>query len=215
VSPTAQELKANLKAEFDARRKTLHDSVTTLQSTIDTATADLARLRVNLKTEVAEARTKTNARIDELTGNLDAAREAQQNRIGAFLDVLRHEISSINAELKLAAAGEKADLEATLRVMRRESDSARVALTTSLEGELTELKARIASVRTAADLTKTTAKAMVIAELRAGYQAAETKMCNLNQSGDAAFNELQHGVRSALAELKSALKRARADIHPA
>ena len=215
MSPTAQEMKTKLNAEFEAGRKTLHDAVATAQNTIDTATADLARLRANLKTEATEARTKTNARVDELTGKLDAAREEQQNRIEAYLKTLHREIGSINAELSRATLGEKADLETTLRAMRRESDSARVALTTSFECELTELKARVSSVRAAADQMKVAAKAMVIAELHTGYEAAESKLRNLKQAGDAAFNELQHGVRKAFAELRKAVERARADIHAA
>jgi len=218
VSPAAQELRNKLKAEFDVGRKAFHDSMTTTQTHIDVAGADLARLRANLKTQAAATRAATGLRVEELTRMLDAARDEQQGKIEDYLTTLQRDMGSLNAELKSATAGERADLELTAKAMRKEWDSTRAALTASLEAELSELKERIGSVRAAAAGTREAAKTTVrtrTADLHAKSEVAQKRLHALKQAGEAAFNEIHHGARAAMIDLRIAVERARADIHAA
>ncbi len=105
-----------------------------VQKQIDATTAEVNKLRAELKTQTDEAKARTMARVTELTKNLDAARKEQQAKIEERLKQLHTSIQSIDAELKHATAEGKAAAEAKAKVVREEYDSARHALTASLGG---------------------------------------------------------------------------------
>jgi hypothetical protein len=154
-------------------------------------------------------------RVDKLTKNLDAARKEQQAEIEAHLKKLHKEIGSLNAELKHASVEGKVAVEATAKAVREEYENVRHILTASLEAELVEWKARIGTAIDAAAEKKASLKTSIqekIAEMHSKNDAAEKKMHALKQANAAAYGELQHGVRAAIAELKTAVQHARADI---
>jgi polyhydroxyalkanoate synthesis regulator phasin len=105
------ELKDKVTADFEAGKKAFHDAMAKAQSQIDTAAAEIHKLRGVLKTQSDEAKAKPMARVDELTKKLDAARKAQQTQIEARLKELHTNIESINAELKHATAEGKVAVE--------------------------------------------------------------------------------------------------------
>lgn len=153
------ELKDKVTADFEAGKKAFHDAMVKAQSQIDTAAAEIHKLRAELKTQTDEARAKTMARVDELTKKLDATRKEQQTQIEARLKELHTNIESINAELKHATAEGKIAGEAKAKAAREEYDSARRALTASLDAELAEWKARIDAALDAAAGKKVAATA--------------------------------------------------------
>jgi Skp family chaperone for outer membrane proteins len=213
--PETKQSKDKASADFEARKKAFHSSMAKVQKEIDAITAEANKLRAELKTQNDEAKAKTMARVTELTKNLDAARKGQQAEIEEFLKELHASMQSINAELKQATADGKAAAEAKAKVFREEYDSARHALTASLEAELAEWKARINTTFGAAAEKKTAATAAVhakLADLHAKQDAAQKQVHALKMANEAAFNELQRGVRVAIDEVKTALQRARADV---
>jgi hypothetical protein len=168
-----------------------------------------------LKTQSDEAKAKAKARVTELTKNLDATRKEQQTEIEERLKRLHTSIQSINAELKHATADGKAAAEAKAKAVREEYDSARHTLTASFEAELVEFRARISTAMDAAAETKAAAKAAIqakMADLHAKHDAAQKKVHALKQANEAAFTELHRGVQAAIAEVKTALQHAHADI---
>jgi polyhydroxyalkanoate synthesis regulator phasin len=208
MSSKPQELTYKVTAEFEAGKKAFHATAAKAQGHIDAITAEINKLRADLKTQTAETKTKTMAHIDELTKSLDAARKEEQAEIEAHLKVLHKDIESIDAELKHASADGKAEMEATAKAVREECDNARRMLTASLEAELDEWKARIGTAMDAAAEKTAAAKTAVqakIADAHAKHDAAQKKLHALKQANAAAFNELHHGVRAAIAEVKSAL----------
>lgn len=200
---------------FEADKKSFHDSMAKAQKQIDATTAEVNKLRAELKTQTDEAKAKTMARVAELTKNLDAARKEQQAKIEERLKQLHTSIQSIDAELKHASAEGKAAAAAKAKVLREEYDSARRALIASVEAELVEWKARIGiAFGTAAEkkAAATTAFQAKVADVHAKHEVAQKKLHALKQANEAAFNELHRGVRAAIAEIETALQHARADI---
>ena len=213
--PEPQHLTAKPIPSFETDKKAFHDSMAKAQKQIDVATAEINKLRAELKAQTDEAKAKTMARVAELTKNLDATRQEQQAEIEARLKQLHTSIQSINAELKHATAEGEVAAEAKAKAVREEYDSARHALTASLEAELAEWKARINTTFGAAAEKKTAATAAVhakLADLHAKQDAAQKQVHALKMANEAAFNELQRGVRVAIDEVKTALQRARADV---
>jgi len=211
----SQELKDKVSTDFEAGKKASHDAMAKVQSQIDVATAEVNKLRADLKTQTAEAKIKTLARVDELTKNLDATRKEQQDKTQARLKELHTDIESINGELKHATAEGKVAVDAKAKAVREEYDSTRSALTASLDAELAEWKARIGTAHDAAAEKKAATKATVqakIADLHAKHEAAQKKLYALKQANSAAFGELHRGVQTAIAEVKTAVQHARADI---
>ena len=212
MSSTSQQLKDKMTADFEAGKKAFHEAMAKAQSQIDVATAEINKLRATLKTETAEAKAKTTARIDELNKKLDATRKEQQQKIEARLKELHTDIESVNA--KLAAEG-KAAVEAKAKAFREEYDATRSALTASLDAELAEWEARINAALDAAAEKKAGAKAAIqakIAELRAKHEAAKKQLHALKQANVSAFDELHRGVKTAIGEVKTAVHHAHADI---
>jgi len=211
-----QEARDKVTVHFEAGKKAFHEAMAKAHTHIEGTTAEINRLRADLKTHTAEAKTKTMAHIDELTKKLDAARKEQQEKIEARLKELDADIESINAELKHATGAGKVAMEAKAKVAREEYDFARNALTTSLDAELVEWKARIgATLDAAAEKKAEAAKAAVqakIADMQAKHEAAQKKLHSLKQANAAAFDELQRGVSSAIADVKTAVQHARAHI---
>ena len=215
MNAKSQELKDKVTADFEAGKKAFHDALAKAQVEISTVTAEITRLRTDLKTETAEAKVNTMTRVNELTKKLDAARKEEQDKIEARLKELHNEIESVNAEVKHATAAGKVAAEAKAKAVREDYDSTRRALTASLDAELAEWKARINTSLDAAAETKAAAKAAVeakIADLHAKHEAAQKKLQALKQANVAAFDELHRGVRTAIAEVKTAVQHARADI---
>jgi hypothetical protein len=215
MSSKPQELKNKVTADFEADKKAFHETMAKAQSHIDTATAEINKLRADLKTEAAESKTKTMARLDELTKNLDAARKDQQAEIEARLKGLHKDIESIIAELKRASAEERVAVEATAKTVREECNIVRGTLIASLEAELAEWKARIGTAVDAAAGKKASSKAAIqakIADMHSKHDAAQKKLHALKQANAEAFDELHHGVRTAIADVKTAVQHARADI---
>jgi len=214
--PKHQEAKDRVTVHFEAGKKAFHEAMEKAQSHIDVATVEINKLRGELKTHAAEAKTKTMARVDELTKNLDATRREQQDKIEGRLKELHADIGSLNAELKHATGEEKVAMEAKARAAHEEYDFARNALTASLDAELAEWKTRIGTaLDEAAEKKAAAAKAAVqakIADMQAKHEAAQKKLHALRQANAAAFGELQHGVRRAISEVKTAVQHARADI---
>ncbi len=216
--PKPQEVKDHVSADFEARRKAFHESMAKVQSQIDLAAAEMNKLRTEMKTQSADAKAKTVARVDELTKDLDATRKEQQEKIEARLKEIHADIESMNAELKHATTEGKVAVEAKAKTFREEYDSARSALTASLDAELAEWKTRIGATLDAAAEKKVAAKSAVqakIADLQAKHEAAQKKLHALKQANAAAFSELQRGVRAAIAEVKTAVQHARTDISAA
>ena len=109
-------------------------------------------------------------------------------------------------------------VETKAKAFREEYDSARSALTASLDAELTEWKTRIGATLDAANEKKVAAKSAVqakIADLQAKHEAAQKKLHALKQANAAAYGELQRALRTAIAEIKTAVQHARADISAA
>jgi len=213
--PQSQQLKDKMSADFEAGKKTFHDSMAKAQKQIDVTTAEVNKLRAELKTQTDEAKAKTMARVAELTKNLDTTRREQQAEIEERLKQLSTSIQSINAELKHATAEGKIAVEAKAKVVHEEHDFARRALTASLDAELAEWKVRIGAALDAAAEKKVAAKAAVqarIADLQAKQEAAQKKVHALKQANAAAFGELHRGVQTAIGEVRTALEHARADI---
>ncbi|MGA2146676.1 MAG: hypothetical protein ABSH49_17135 [Bryobacteraceae bacterium] len=212
--PEPQHLTDKLTANFEADKKAFHDSMAKVQKQIDATTAEVNKLRGELKTQTDEAKAKTKARVTELTKNLDAARKEQQAEIEERMKQLHKSIQSINAELKHAAAEGKAVAEAKAKAVREQYDSARHALAASLEAELVEWKARISAAYDVAAEKKAAATAAIqakMADLHAKHEAAQKKVNALKQANEGAFGELHRGVLAAIAEIKTALQHARAD----
>jgi regulator of replication initiation timing len=215
MNSETQHLTAKVAANFEADKKAFQDSMAKVQEQIDATTAEVNKLRAELKTQADEGKARTMARVTELTKDLDAVRKEQQARIEERLKQLHSSIQSINAELKHATAEGKAAAEAKAKLLREEYDSARHVLTASLEAELVEWKARIS---TAFDVTAekkasaTTALQAKGADVHAKHEAAQKKLHALKQANEAAFSELHRGVRAAIAEIETALQHARADI---
>jgi predicted nucleic acid-binding Zn-ribbon protein len=200
---------------LEADKKAFHAAMAKAQSHIDAATAEIQKLRAELKTQTTEAKDKTIARVDELTRDLDATRKGQQADIEAHLKKLHTDIDSLNAELKHATAQGKVEVEAKARAVREEYDAARKVLTASLDAELAEWKDRIGAAVDLAAGKKADAKTAVkakIADLKAKHEAAQRKLHALKHADMAAFDELHHGVRTARAAVKTALQHAHADI---
>ena len=215
MNPEPQHLAAKVSANFEADKKAFHDSMVKVQKQIDATTAEVNKLRGELKTQADEAKAKAKARVTELTKTLDATRKEQQTEIEERLKQLHTSIQSINAELKHATADGKAAAEAKAKVVREEYDSARRALTASFEAELVEFKARISTAMDAVAETKAAAKATIqakMADLHAKHDAAQKRVHALKQANEAAFTELHRGVQAAIAEIKTALQHAHADI---
>jgi regulator of replication initiation timing len=213
--PEIQRSKAKASADCETATKAFHDSMAKVQKQIDATTADVNKLRAELRTQTDEAKAKTVARITELTKNLDATRKEEQSEIEKHLKRLHTSIQSIDAELKHATADGKAVAEAKAKVSRAEYDSARHALIASLEAELVEWKARIDTAFDTAAGKKAAATAAVqakVADLHAKHDAAQKKLQALKQANEAVFNELHRGVLAAIGEIKAALQHARADI---
>jgi chromosome segregation ATPase len=213
--PQSQQLKYKMSADFEAGKKTFHDSMAKAQKQIDVTTAEVNKLRAELKTQTDEAKAKTMARVAELTKNLDTTRREQQAEIEERLKQLSTSIQSINAELKHATAEGKAAAEAKAKVLREEYDSARRALIASVEAELVEWKARISTAFDVATEKKASATAVIqtkVADVHAKHEVAQKKLHALKQANEAAFSELHRGVRAAIAEIETALQHARADI---
>ena len=213
--PESQQSKDKASADFEARKKAFHDSMAKAQKQIDATTAEVNKLRGELKTQTDEAKAKTMARVTELTKNLDATRKEQQTEIEERLKRLHTSIQAIDAELKHASAEGKAAAEAKAKVVREEYDSARRSLIASVEAELVEWKARISTAFDVAAEKKaaaTTAFQAKVADVHAKHDAAQKKVHALKQANEAAFSELHLGVRAAIAEVKTALQHARADI---
>src|SRR5258708_20950710 len=63
MSSTSQELKDKMTTDFEAGKKAFHDAMAKAQSQIDVATTEVNKLRADLKTQTAEAKAKTKARI--------------------------------------------------------------------------------------------------------------------------------------------------------
>src|SRR5208283_1308978 len=141
--PEPQHLTDKLTANFEADKQAFHDSMAKVQKQIDATTAEVNKLRGELKTQTDEAKAKIMARVTELTKDLDAARKEQQAKIEERLKQLHTSIQAIDAELKHASAEGKAAAEAKAKVVREECDSARRSLIASVEAELVEWKARI------------------------------------------------------------------------
>jgi hypothetical protein len=218
MSSTPLELKDKVTADFEAGKKAFHEAMAKAQGQVDVANAEITKLRAELKTQAAEAKTKTAARIDELTKKLDATRKEQQDKIEARLKALRTESDSVNAEVKHATAEDKVAFEAKAKALHEEYESTRTALTASLDAELAEWKTRINAVLDAAADRKAAAKATIqakLSDLHAKQEAAQKKLQALKQANAAAFGELQHGVRTAINEVKTAVQHARADIRAA
>jgi polyhydroxyalkanoate synthesis regulator phasin len=216
--PQPQQLKDKMSADFEAGKKTFHDSMAKAQKQIDATTAEVNKLRAELKTQTDEAKAKTMARVTELTKDLDAVRKEQQARIEERLKQLHTSIQSIDAELKHASAEGKTAAEAKAKLLREEYDSARRSLIASTEAELVEWKARISTAFDVAAGKKAAATAAVqakVADVHAKHEAAQKKLHALKQANEAAFSELHRGVRAAIAEVKTALQHARADIDAA
>jgi hypothetical protein len=210
-----QELKEKITTDFEIRKKAFHDAMAKTQTQIDAVTVEIAKLRADLKTQAAEAKTKTLAGIEEATKQLDAARKEQQDMIEAHLKALRTDVEAINAALKNATAAGKTAVEAKAKAVREEYASARSALTASLDAELAEWKVRIGATVDAAAEKKADAKTAVeakIADLHVKYEAAQKKLDALKQADAAAFNELHRGVQTAIGEVKTALQHARKNI---
>ena len=128
MNTTSQELKSKVSADFEPAKKAFQDSMAKAQRQIDVATAEVNKLRAELKSQTDEAKVKTVARVTELTKNLDATRKQQQAEIEERLKQLHTSIQSINAELKHATAEGKVAAEAMAKAIREEYDSARRAL---------------------------------------------------------------------------------------
>jgi len=213
--PEPQHLTAKPIPSFETDKKAFHDSMAKAQKQIDVATAEINKLRAELKAQTDEAKAKTMARVAELTKNLDATRQEQQAEIEARLKQLHTSIQSINAELKHATAEGEVAAEAKAKAVREEYDSARRTLTASLEAELVEWKARISTAFDMAAEKKTAATAAIqakVADVRAKHEAAQKKLHALKQANEAAFSEMHRGVRAAITEIETALQHARADI---
>ena len=202
-------------AHFEADNKAFHEAMAKAQSQLDAATAEVDKLRANLKTQTVAAKAKTMAHIDELTKNLDAARREQQDKIEARLKELHSDIESIDAQLRHATGEEKIALEAKAKSLGEEYSSAGSAMAASLEAELVEWKERIGTALDAAAEKKAAAARSAIqekiAELHAKHDAAQKKVRALKQASVAACGELQHGVRTAIGEIKTALQHVRSD----
>jgi len=215
MGSTPQGFREKTTADFEAGKKAFHDAMAKAQSQIDSGTAEVNKLRADLKTQTAEAKAKTMARVEELTKSLDATRKEQQDKIEARVKELHTQTESINAELKHATAEGKVAVEAKAKAVREQYDAARSALTASLDAELAEWKGRIGAAIDSAAEKKATAKAAVqekIADLHAKHDAAQKKIQALKQANAAAFGELQHGVRTAIGEVKTAVQHARKEI---
>jgi len=215
MNAKSQELKDKVTADFEAGKKAFHDALAKAQVEISTVTAEITRLRTDLKTETAEAKVNTMTRVNELTRKLDAARKEEQDKIEVRLKELHNEIESVNAEVKHATAAGKLAAEAKAKAVREDYDSTRRALIASLDAELAEWKARISTAFDAAAETKAAAKAAVqakIADLHTRHEAAQKELQALKQANAAAFDELHRGVRTAIAEVKTAVQHARADL---
>jgi regulator of replication initiation timing len=210
-----EQMNDKVTVHFEAGKKAFHDAMAKAQSQIDVATAEVNKLRAHLKTQAAEAKAKTMARVDELTKSLDATRREQQDKIEARLKELHSDIESINAQLKHAAGEEKVALEAKAKAVGEEYSSARSAMTASLDAELVEWKARIGTALDAAvEKQAAAAKSAIqekIADLHAKHDAAQKKVHALKQASAAAYGELQRGVRTAIGEMKTALQHVRSD----
>jgi uncharacterized protein YicC (UPF0701 family) len=210
-----QELKDSITTNCEARKKAFHDAAAKTQSQIDVATGKIDKLRADLKTQTAEAKVSTMARIEDVSKELDAARKEQQAMIEAHLKALHTDVEAIDAALKQATAAGKTAVEAEAKTVREEYASARSALTASFEAELAEWKARIGGAVVAAAEKKTDAKAAIqakLADLHAKQADAQKKLHALKLADAAAFDELCHGVRTAIAEVKTALQHAHKDI---
>lgn len=202
-------------AEFAADKKAFHDAKTQAQTHVDAIAAEIGKLRADLKTQAAEVKAKTITRIAELTKELDAKRKEKRDQIEARLKVLGGRMETIEGELKLAAAETKAEMEAESKAALEEYEFARKALTTSLEADLTELKTRIAAASVALDGKDEAVQSEIrtkIADLQARYEAAQKKLQAIKDASVVAFGELHHGVRTAVAEVKSAARRAQEHI---
>jgi polyhydroxyalkanoate synthesis regulator phasin len=216
--PEPQHLTAKVAANFEADKKAFQDSMAKVQTQIDATTAEVNKLRAELTTQTDEAKTKTKARVTELTKDLDAVRKEQQARIEERLKELHTSIQSIDAELKHATAEGKAAAEAKAKVLREEYDSARRFLIASMEAELVEWKARIGAAFDAATEKKASATVVIhakMADVHAKHGAAQKKLHALKQANEAAFSELHRSARAAIAEIRTALQKARSDIDAA
>jgi predicted nucleic acid-binding Zn-ribbon protein len=215
MSSTPQQLKNRVTTDLEAGKQAFQDAMTKAQSQIDVADAEVDKLRAAFKTQSDEVKAKTLARVDELTKSLEATRREQHAAIEARLKELHSAIESTNADLKHATAETKVAMEATARALRAEYDSARRALTASLDAELAECKALIGMAVDVAAGKKAAATASVhakIADLRAKQEAAQKKLHALKDANEAAFGELHQGVRTAIADVKTSVQRARAEI---
>jgi hypothetical protein len=210
-----QHLTDKLAAAFRANKQAFNNSMAKVQKQIDATTAEVNKLRGELKTQTGEAKARTMARVTELTKNLDAARKEQQAEIEERMKQLHKSIQSINAELKHAAAEGKVVAEAKAKALGEQYDSARHALAASLEAELVEWKARITAAYDVATEKKSAATAAIqtkMADLHAKHEVAQKKALALKQANEAAFGELHRGVLAAIADVKTALQSAHADI---
>jgi len=215
MNSKSQGLKDKVTADFEVGKKVFHGALSKAQVEIDAVTAEITKLRADLKTQTAEAKVKTMDRVNELTKKLDAARKEEQGKIDARLKELHKVTESVNAEVKHATAEGKAAAETKAKAVRQEYDSARGALAASLDAELAEWKARISDALAAAVEKKAAAKASVeakIADLHVKHEAAQKKLDALKQADASAFGELHRGVRTAIAEVNTAAQRARAEI---
>jgi len=218
MGSTPQQLKDKAITDFEAGKKAFHDAKAKAQTHIDAITAEIGKLRADLKTQTADAKSKASARIDELTKDLDAARKEKQDQIEARLKALHTEMASTEAELKHATAERKVAVEAKAKAVREQYESTRKALSASLEADLTELKARINAASDAAAGKKEAAKSALqskIADLHTRHEAAQKKLHALKEANTTAFDELHRGVRTAVAEVRSAVHHAHKDISAA
>lgn len=210
-----QKVKDTVINDFETRQKAFHAAMVKAQNRIDVAAEEMNKLRTNLKTQTAEAKAKTMARLENVTKELDAARKEQQVMIEANLKALHADVEAINASVKHATAAGKIAVEAEAKAVREEYASVRSVLTASLDAELAEWKVRIGAAVDLAAEKKADAKTAVkakIADLKAKHEAAQRKLHALKHADMAAFDELHHGVRTARAAVKTALQHAHADI---
>jgi len=214
MTPTHQHTKRSA-TEFEADKKVFQEALQKARSEVTAADGEMKKLRAEMKTQTADSKKKTMDQVDEVRKQLDVARKQEQLIIEAHLKAVHADIEATTAELTHAGAAAKTAAEVMLKVMHDEYGSAKRSLIAAMDAELAELKARIDDGKHQAAELKSAVKSAVdakIAHARSKHEAAHKELQSLKRANAAAFNEVHHGVQSAMSELKTALEHARAEI---